>query len=67
MIRTFEEWKNSLPVEFKEKISFEGKPLLNNVNYILLSNLISGMPKLNPSVDELLDWIVTEQIDAKRK
>jgi hypothetical protein len=29
--------------------------------------LISGTPKLNPSVDELLNWIVTEQIDAKRK
>ena len=67
MIRTLVQWKNSLPPELKEKISFNEKPLLNNLNYILLDNLISGTPKLNPSVDELLDWIVTDQIDAKRK
>ena len=67
MARTFDEWINSLPLEFKEKFSFYEKPLLNMINYILISNLISGEPKLNPSTDELLDWIITEQIDARRK
>ncbi len=67
MGRTFDEWRDSLPLEFKEKFSFNEKPLLNMINYILISNLINGVPKFNPSTDELLDWIITEQVDAKRK
>ena len=67
MIRTFDEWINSLPKEFKEKITINQTPLLNKINYALVDNLINGEPKFNPSTDELLDWIVTEQIDARRK
>ena len=67
MIRTFEEWGKSLPIEYKEKISSNKKPLLNMIDYIWLSNLMSGDMRLNPTIDELLNWIISEQIDAKRK
>ena len=67
MIRTFKEWEKSLPVEYKEKISSNKHPQLNLINYIWLSNLMNGNMKLNPTIDELLNWIVSEQIDAKRK
>ena len=64
MIRTFDEWKSSLPEEFKEKLN--GKPELNMINYIWLENLMNGDKKLSPNIDELLNWIVSEQVNAKR-
>ena len=66
MIRTFDEWKNTLPEEFKEKISNE-KPELNMINYIWLENLMNGDKKLSPNIDELLNWIISEQVNAKRR
>ena len=66
MIRTFDEWKNTLPEEFKEKISNE-KPELNMINYIWLGNLMNGDKKLSPNIDELLNWIISEQVNAKRR
>ena len=66
MIRTFDEWKSILPDEFKEKVSNE-KPELNMINYIWLGNLMNGDKKLSPNIDELLNWIISEQINAKRR
>ena len=68
MTRTFEEWWNSLPVDLREKYETNKPPLLSHVNYIWVTNLINNVPdNLNPSVEELLEWIKTEKIDAKRK
>lgn len=66
MIRTFDEWKSILPNEFKEKVSSE-KPELNIINYIWLGNLMNGDKNLSPNIDELLNWIISEQINAKRR
>ena len=66
MIRTYNEWKKSLPEEFKEKIPNE-IPELNMINYIWLENLMNGNKKLSPNIDELLNWIISEQVNAKRK
>ena len=65
MIRTFEEWQKTLPIELKEKISSSGKMQLNIINYIWLENLMNEDGKLSPTIEELFNWIISEQIDAK--
>ncbi len=43
------------------------KPLLNQLNWIWVKNLMDKKPDLNPSAAELLDWVTSGQIDAMRK
>ena len=43
------------------------KVLLNQINWIWVSNLMNKKPELNPSSAELLDWVTSGQIDAMRK
>lgn len=57
MIRTFDEWWNSLPHDFKEKFHENAKeiPPLNHVSYIWVTNWINNVSEeLNPTVEELL-------------
>ena len=68
MIRTFEEWWQSLSTEIKGKYfqNSNESPKLNHVNYIWVTNLINNSSeKLNPTVDELVEWIKTGQVNAK--
>lgn len=70
MIRTFHEWWESLPQDIKEKYyqNNDDVPKLNHVNYIWVTNLMNNSSEeLNPTVDELVDWIKTGQINAKNK
>ena len=43
------------------------KPLLNQVNWIWVQNLMNQKADLNPSSAELLDWVTSGQIEAMRK
>ncbi len=43
------------------------KPLLNQINWIWVSNLMNKKAELNPSSAELLDWVTSGQIDAMRQ
>ena len=43
------------------------KPLLNQINWIWVKNLMDKKPELNPTSAELLDWVTSGQIDAMRK
>jgi hypothetical protein len=43
------------------------KPLLNQLNWIWVKNLMDKKPDLNPTSAELLDWVTSGQIDAMRK
>jgi len=43
------------------------KPLLNQVNWIWVQNLMNKKADLNPSAAELLDWVTSGQIEAMRK
>ena len=43
------------------------KPLLNQLNWIWVNNLMNQKADLNPSSAELLDWVTSGQIDAMRK
>lgn len=67
MSRSFEDWFNQLDKETKKKItSSDGRPLLNEINYLCISEIINNSA-VNPipSVDEVHNWIISNQIDAK--
>ena len=67
--RTYEEWWNTVPSDLKEKVrkGDEGnKPLLNQVNYVLLHLHLAGKHDAKPSHDELKDWLHSGQVDVLR-
>ncbi len=70
MARTYDEWiKTQDPaVVAKVRAGDEAnKPLLNQINWIWVNNLMNKKADLNPSSAELLDWVTSGQIDAMRK
>jgi hypothetical protein len=70
MGRTYDEWiKTQDPaVVAKTRAGDEAnKPLLNQINWIWVKNMMDKKADLNPSSAELLDWVTSGQIDAMRK
>jgi hypothetical protein len=70
MGRTFDQWWNSIPADLRSKVRAgdEGnKPLLNQINWVWVKNLMDKRADLNPTAAELLDWVTSGQIDAMRK
>ena len=70
MGRSFKDWLSSQDqsVVAKVRAGDEGnKPLLNQINWIWVKNLMDKKADLNPSAAELLDWVTSGQIDAMRK
>ncbi|MGI0004329.1 MAG: hypothetical protein ACREAX_03425 [Candidatus Nitrosotenuis sp.] len=70
MGRTFDQWWNTIPADLRSKVRAgdEGnKPLLNQINWVWVKNLMDKRADLNPSAAELLDWVTSGQIDAMRK
>ncbi|MBM2818862.1 MAG: hypothetical protein HW410_544 [Nitrosarchaeum sp.] len=70
MGRSFQEWlkQQDQAVVAKTRAGDEGnKPLLNQLNWIWVNNLMKQRADLNPSSAELLDWVTSGQIDAMRK
>jgi hypothetical protein len=70
MGRTFDQWWSTIPADKRNKVRAgdEGnKPLLNQINWIWVSNLMDKRADLNPTAAELLDWVTSGQIDAMRK
>ena len=70
MGRSFQDWLSSQDQGLVTKVR-EGdepnKPLLNQINWIWVTNLMNKKADLNPSSAELLDWVTSGQIDAMRK
>jgi hypothetical protein len=69
MARTFEEWWSSVPADLKQKArkgDEANKPLLNQINYVLLHLHLSGKHDLKPSHEELKDWLHSGQVDVIR-
>ena len=69
MGRTYEEWLSQQDPDLVSQVRAgdEGnKPLLNQVNWIWVKNLMSQKADLNPTSAELLDWVTSGQIDALR-
>lgn len=70
MGRTYQEWISiqDQAVVAKVRAGDEAnKPLLNQLNWIWVNNLMNQKADLNPSSAELLDWVTSGQIDAMRK
>ena len=70
MARSFQEWLNSQDKGIVDKVRAgdeSNKPLLNQINWIWVTNLMNKRADLNPSSAELLDWVTSGQIDAMRK
>ncbi len=70
MGRTYDEWiktQDQAVVAKVRKDDEANKPLLNQLNWIWVNNLMNKKADLNPTSAELLDWVTTGQIDALRK
>ena len=70
MGRSFKDWLNSQDQSVVAKVRAgdeANKPLLNQINWIWVKNLMDKKANLNPTSAELLDWVTSGQIDAMRK
>ena len=70
MGRSYDEWIKQQDKALVAKVSAgdeSQKPLLNQINWIWVANLMNQKADLNPSSAELLDWVTSGQIDAMRK
>ena len=70
MGRTYDEWIKTQDQALVAKVRAgdeSNKPLLNQLNWIWVANLVGKKPELNPSSAELLDWVTSCQIEAMRK
>ena len=70
MGRNFQQWLAQQDANLVAKVRAgdeNNKPLLNQINWIWVKNLMNNRADLNPSSAELLDWVTSGQIDAMRK
>jgi len=70
MGRSYDDWIKTQDQTVVAKVRAgdeANKPLLNQINWIWVKNLMDKKAELNPSVAELLDWVTSGQIDAMRK
>ncbi len=70
MGRSYDEWIKTQDQSVVAKIRAgdeANKPLLNQINWLRVKNLMDKKADLNPSAAELLDWVTSGQIDAMRK
>ena len=69
MVRKFDDWWKSVPADLKAKArrgDESNKPLLNQVNYVLLHLHLAGKHDAKPSHEELKDWLHSGQVDVLR-
>jgi hypothetical protein len=67
--RNFDSWWATVPEDLRQKTrkGDEGnKPLLNQVNYVLLHLHLAGKHDAKPSHEELKDWLHSGQVDVLR-
>ena len=70
MGRSYAEWEKTQDKALVAKVRAgdeANKPLLNQVIWIWVQNLMNKKADLNPSSAELLDWVTSGQIEAMRK
>jgi len=70
MGRTYKQWLDTQDQAVVAKVRAgdeANKPLLNQINWIWVKNLMDKRADLNPTAAELLDWVTSGQIDAMRK
>ena len=70
MGRSYKDWEGAQDKALVAKVRAgdeANKPLLNQVNWIWVQNLMNKKADLNPTSGELLDWVTSGQIEAMRK
>jgi len=70
MGRSFQDWLKTQDQAVVSKVRAgdeANKPLLNQINWIWVKNLMDKKADLNPTSAELLDWVTSGQIEAMRK
>ena len=70
MGRSYAEWEGQQDKALVAKVRAgdeANKPLLNQVNWIWVQNLMNQKADLNPSSAELLAWVTSGEIEAMRK
>jgi len=70
MGRSYDEWATTQDQALLAKVRAgdeANKPLLNQINWIWVANLMAQKADLNPTSAELLDWVTSGQIVAMRK
>ena len=70
MGRTYDEWIKTQDQAVVAKVRAgdeSNKPLLNQLNWIWVNNLMNKKADHNPTSAELLDWVTSGQMDAMRK
>ena len=70
MGRTYDDWIKTQDQALVAKTRSgdeSNKPLLNQIIWIWVANLVAKKPELNPTSAELLDWVTSGQIEAMRK
>ena len=69
IMRSFNDWWKTVPENLRNKTrkGDEGnKPLLNQINYVLLHLHLAGKHDAKPSHEELKDWLHNGQVDVLR-
>ena len=69
MVRKFDDWWRTVPADLKTKArrgDEANKPLLNQINYVLLHLHLAGKHDAKPSHEELKDWLHSGQVDVLR-
>lgn len=70
MGRSYQDWLRTQDQSIVTKVRAgdeSNKPLLNQINWIWVANLMNKRADLNPTAAELLDWVTSGQVDAMRK
>ena len=65
--RSFESWWATVPEDLRQKArkGDEGnKPLLSQINYVLLHLHLAGKYDAKPTSEELNDWLHSGQLDV---
>jgi len=67
---SFQDWLQKQDKSLVQKVRAgdeNNKPLLNQINWIFVQNLMNKKADLNPTSSDLLEWVTSGQIEAMRK
>ena len=66
-MKSFNDWWNTVPEDLRSKSpngDETNKPMLNQVNDVLLNLHLAGKHDVKPSREEIRDWLRSSQIDV---
>jgi hypothetical protein len=71
MAKSFKDWWATVPADLQKKVKGNddwnaNKPLLNQINYVLMAFNTSGKHSMMPSHSDLQSWIKNGEIDVLR-